>query len=71
MASLIMADQDMTYLITEDVKSKKTDISKMQLEVKKISQLPPTVVYDILQDSSTLHPRDVIIFGHEDGSMTF
>lgn len=35
-----MADQDMTYTISEDPRSKKTDISKMQLEVKKISQLP-------------------------------
>ena len=66
-----MADQDMTYTISEDPKSKKTDISKMQLEVKKISQLPQTVAYDIIQDSTTQYPRNILIFGHDDGSLTF
>ncbi|CAL6102150.1 WD40_repeat protein [Hexamita inflata] len=64
-------DQDITYNITEDPSSLKNDVNKMNLEVKKVSELPDSICFDLMVDTNSQFKRDLLVFGHEDGSITF
>lgn len=42
----------------------------MNLEVKKVSELPDTYYFDCMIDTLSQFKKDVLAFGHEDGSIS-
>ncbi|KAH0571198.1 WD40 repeat protein [Spironucleus salmonicida] len=63
-------DQDVIYNVVDDG-SLKNDINKMDIEVKKVSELPASNCFESIIDTDPKNHRDVLVFGHEDGSLTF
>ena len=61
----------MTYTVVEDDQCLKNDVNKMNIEVRKVSELPDSVCFDLMVDTDSLYKRDVLVFGHEDGSLTY
>jgi hypothetical protein len=47
----------------------KNDVSKMHIDVKKVSELPNSSSFDLLLDQHS--KRDILVYGHDDGSLSF